>query len=234
MTDATGAFVATVTKVVTSFQRAAAAVEGALIVIDPEAHPRGHRVTSLAAASRAPVLLPRRTPAQGRILAATALHADCPVLCLAAALAWRLEAQLIALHNVAPSLVIPVSVAAGQGLVWPERAPVLPDPARAWRGECLRRACQRLPVQALPVLREDLSASDAIFREARATGADLIVVGARQRNWLQRLLRDDVAAQVVDQAECSLLVTPIDPESSSGSASWHGRFYPSARLEVTC
>lgn len=230
--DATGSFVATVTKVVTRFHPDAAAGEGALVVISPQARALGRRVMSLAAASRAPVLVPLETPACNVILAATDLAADCPVLDLAAALAHRLEAQLVALHNVAPLSVLPVSAVAGQGLVWPERMPVLPDPTLASRSECLRNACQRLPVMPLRVLREESNVSDAISSEARAKGADLIVVGARRRNWLQRLVREGVAAEVVEQAECSVLVAPVVPGSSSGSARGVQLWDP--RWEVSC
>ena len=68
----------------------------------------------------------------------------------------------------------------------------------------------------LRILREESDVSDAISIEARAQGADLIVVGARRRNWLQRVLREGVAAQVVEQAQCSVLVAPVAPGSSSG------------------
>lgn len=203
-----------------------------MIVIPPEGRALGQRAMSLAAASRVPVLVPRKAPANGVILVATDLAANDPVLRLAASLAWQLDAQLVALHNVAPLSVAPVSALVGQGLVWPERVPVFPDPSLASRGEGLRKACQLLPVMPLRILRQESNVSDAISSEARAKGADLIVVGVRRRNWLQRLLREGVAAQVVEQAECSVLVAPVVPGSPGGSARGVQLWDP--RWEVSC
>jgi nucleotide-binding universal stress UspA family protein len=230
--DVTGSFVVSVTKVVTRFRPDAAGGEDALIVISPEARALGQRAASLAASSQVPVLVPRKAPANRVILAATDLAAHVPVLRLAAALASQLDAQLVALHNVAPFAVLPVSAVAAQGLVWPELVPVFPDPALASRSESLRTACQQLPVTPLRIIREESNVSDAISSEARAKGADLIVVGVRRRSWWQRLLREGVAAQVVEQVECSVLVAPLSPEGASGSARGVQLWDP--RWEVSC
>jgi len=51
-------------------------------------------------------------------------------------------------------------------------------------------------------------ASTAIAQLATDCGADLIVVGADNANWLERRLLGAIHERVVDQAGCAVLVTP--------------------------
>ncbi|MEO8181865.1 MAG: universal stress protein [Deltaproteobacteria bacterium] len=91
---------------------------------------------------------------------------------------------------------------------------VLPaDPTRAARAVQLRSATERLPVQERAVMRDEVSAADAILDEAELNGADLVVVGTLQRSWLQRLLSGNVAEQIVNRANCSVLITDQGPPS---------------------
>ena len=49
---------------------------------------------------------------------------------------------------------------------------------------------------------------EALIAAASETGADLIVVGARGRNFLARTLRGSVAERLVARAPCPVLVSP--------------------------
>jgi nucleotide-binding universal stress UspA family protein len=49
---------------------------------------------------------------------------------------------------------------------------------------------------------------EALVAAAFETGADLIVVGARGRSFLERTLRGSVAVRLVARASCPVLVTP--------------------------
>lgn len=48
-----------------------------------------------------------------------------------------------------------------------------------------------------------------IISEARTWGADLIVLGSRDRNWLERVLDPSVSREVTRKADCAVLILPI-------------------------
>jgi nucleotide-binding universal stress UspA family protein len=52
--------------------------------------------------------------------------------------------------------------------------------------------------------------ADAILDEVRRHDAALIIVGIRQRSGFDRWIRGSVAMDVVNRAECSVLVTPLE------------------------
>jgi nucleotide-binding universal stress UspA family protein len=187
-------------------------IRAQLIVVSPCDVGLGRRVTSLACTSGAPVLVARATATRETILAATDLGSGhFPVLRTAAEFGWRLDAPLVAVHNINP-----LSAVIGLASNWPGM--LLPaDPGRAARVERLTNACGRLPVDAQAVVREEVSVVGAILDEGRAQDADLIVVGVRQQNWFERLLSGRVAERVVTSAERSVLVTPIDEASAPTS-----------------
>jgi len=66
-------------------------------------------------------------------------------------------------------------------------------------------------------VRDEPSVADAVLDEARRQDADLVVVGTRPRGWLQQLLAESVARQIVDRSTRSVLVAPIaDPAYDVG------------------
>ena len=157
---------------------------------------------SLAAAAAVPVLVAREATHDETILAATDLESDgYPVLRLAAQLGQQLDAPVVALHNVNPVSCV--------GVAWPMI--VLPAvPAVEARSARLSQVWANLSFGASAVIRDEFNPVDAILWEARKRDADLLVVGTRRRGWFDRLVTGSVAAQVVNRAKRSVLVTPLD------------------------
>ncbi|MEO8181498.1 MAG: universal stress protein [Deltaproteobacteria bacterium] len=87
--------------------------------------------------------------------------------------------------------------------------------------ERLRKACRQLPVPAQAVVRDEVSLADAILDEARVHDADLVVLGAQRRSWLERLFDGGVATRVVNRAQRSVLVTPMSESSTGDSEPLH-------------
>lgn len=50
--------------------------------------------------------------------------------------------------------------------------------------------------------------TEHIVEEAAEWAADLIVLGARDRNWLERMFEASVSQTVAKRAECSVLIVP--------------------------
>jgi nucleotide-binding universal stress UspA family protein len=159
--------------------------------------------TQLARRSGVKVMVAQEPGRRKAILAATDLASDgFPVLQQAARFGQALHAPLTALHNVDPLMVA-------------ERAA-----ARLARGAAtalagarlqvrLADAVRSLPVAATPVVRVEIDPVFAILEEARQNDVDIVVVGVHERSRLERFFRGSVAAQVVQKARRSVLVTPI-------------------------
>ena len=60
------------------------------------------------------------------------------------------------------------------------------------------------------IVRKEFNPVEAILQEARVQDADLVVVGTRSKSWLARVLTGSVAARVVNRANRSVLVTPLE------------------------
>jgi nucleotide-binding universal stress UspA family protein len=162
-------------------------------------------VTSLASAAQVPVLVAHERRGKPAIVAATDLQSQgYPVLREAAVFGQRLEARLVAVHNVEP--VVP-SIA---NTAWT----INPPPLRAVRtapSELLTQAAKRLPVDAEAVILDEFSSAGAILAETRARDADYVVVGTRRRKtWLDQLVSGHVADEIIARASCSVLVLPLD------------------------
>jgi len=188
-------------------------VRACLVVVASRETPGGQTMTSLAHCCKVPILVAREVKMQDAIVAATDLQSpEYPVLRMAAELGACFDAPVVTVHNVNP-----ISVLLGTGVGWPPVSVLPADPTRAARAVQLKRATERLSVEARAVLRDEVSAADAILDEAKLNDADLVVVGTRQRSWLQRLLSGNVAEQIVKRANCSVLITPIDGSASATS-----------------
>lgn len=187
-------------------------LNAALIVVAPGAERAGKRVTHLARSADIPVLVAREATAREAVVAATDLsESSAAVLQSAAALCQRLDAPLVAVHNLTP-----VPLPAG-----PEAALQISLPLHRGieqqRRRSLVEAARTLQVNAEAVLTRELDPAQAILKEARTRDADLIVVGTRPRRWLERLVRGGVSEQVVSQARRSVLVTPLACETDAGA-----------------
>lgn len=187
----------------------ALAIDASLIVVPPGEGRAGEVAVRLARAAQLPVLVARDATFEEAIVAATDLKdRTYPVLRTAASLSRRLDAPVIALHNLTPLMLIPSTrrgsaVAADVGR------------SRAHAREHLERALGRLSNQTAAVVADEVDPVDAILQEAEARNADIITVGTRPRSWFERMLRSSLAARVVDGTERSVLVVPIDAAGRS-------------------
>jgi nucleotide-binding universal stress UspA family protein len=180
-------------------------VRARLVIVAARERRVGRAVTSLAGSCEVPVLVAREMRTEDAIVAATDLQSpDYPVLRAAAELGACLDVRLVAVHNVNP-----ISMLIGTGVGWPPVTVLPADRTRAARAAHLTKATERLAVAATAVVRDEVSAAEAILDEAELHDADLVVVGTRHRTWIHQLLGESVAAQVINRANRSVLVTPI-------------------------
>jgi nucleotide-binding universal stress UspA family protein len=155
----------------------------------------GHRVTKLARLSGVPVLVARRPGATDTIIAASDLNdPKYPVLSQANHLSQALDAPVVMLHNIPSSL--------------PESKFLEAYRELSARQDRLRNALPNVSHDSLVM--SALHTTEAILSVARSRRADMIVVGAHRRGWVERLLAPrGVAAQIVERASRSVLVTPL-------------------------
>lgn len=188
----------------------AGTIDASMIVVPP-LRSGGEGVTALVHAARVPVLVARDRTLGDAIVAATDLE-DCsyPVLRVATHLSRRLAVPLIALHNLSPISVLSAMET------------VLSEPRRRVRTlleierDRLHHAVRELPGSATPVMAEEVDPVEAILREARGGGVDLVAVGARRENWWARWIRRSVTVRVVERAPCSVLVVPMPEGPATG------------------
>lgn len=163
----------------------------------------GSLVAALARSSGVPVLVTRGRGTVRSLLAASDLEDESyPILRKAAELAGEVAADVLLLHDLAER---------GRG---PHRAPLAVVTSAGQRSEqqrqrLLRAAHRWLPRGKIVVTRENDPAR-AIVAQAVDSDVDTIVVGTRPRPWLARGMAQTVAARVVESADRSVLVVPID------------------------
>jgi len=178
-------------------------IDASLIMVSPGESRAGQASAKLACAAQLPVLVARQATFQESIVAATDLREPTyPVLRTAAALSRRLDAPVIALHNMSP-----VALSAPEQIACPATLDTLQSRDRA--REHLEHALSRLSEQSTAVVADEVDLVAAILREAQARNVGLITVGTRPRSWFERLLSSSVAARVIDGTERSVLVVPI-------------------------
>jgi len=176
----------------------------ALIAMPPGVGGLGTTVTQLAELSRVPVFVARATRSHGPIIAATDLEdGEYPVLRRATELAAQLDVSVVAVHNLTH-----IKLMTGPSATWTMTAPPNSELRELYRQK-LVRASKRLHAHAATVVAIEDSPVDAILREARSRNADVVVVGTH-RSWFARVIGASVAAQVVNQARRSVLVTPLE------------------------
>jgi nucleotide-binding universal stress UspA family protein len=182
-------------------------LEAPLIVVAPGPGRLARTVTALAHASARPVLVSRNPASGGTILVATDLEDDDDhVLRRAIDLSARLNARVVAVHNLGGSkltLALDSPVLALSSSV-PDRREREPWQQRLDR---LGVRHQRLTET---VVTQSADAADAILEQARLHGAHTIVVGSRERTWLDRFIAPSVAGEVIDRSDLSVLVIPLE------------------------
>jgi nucleotide-binding universal stress UspA family protein len=150
-----------------------------------------------------PVLIIRGEPSRGPILAATDLsEPSFPAIVTAAEEARLRSRHLLVVFSLDLTGLLmnaPGSPVVDRDLSLPE----IDDMTRSARQQ-LRQALQRAKVRGLPIV-EYGSPVEAILRTAAEFGAGLIVVGAKGRSGVPRLLLGSVAEAVMVNANCSAM-----------------------------
>lgn len=181
--------------------RRAADVGASLVVLPASVSKLGRAATEIACATQVPVLVPRKMGTKDTIVAATSLSVDGnPVLHRAAQLGETLRAPVVAVHNLAP---LPFDT--GSWGAYLDRTITFAE----GMSRRLHDAVGRLSTRATGVVTTATDPTEGILAAAREQEADLVVVGARRRSWIERTLSHDVAASVVNTAKRSVLVEPI-------------------------
>jgi nucleotide-binding universal stress UspA family protein len=124
-------------------------------------------------------------------------------------LARRFDAELIALH-----VAVPRSPAVG----WMSpRAALRAQAVARHHGEQLLEEVRAAAAGAVPAAMELEfgDPADVICERAAARDVDLIVVGSRGLNLLERLLLGSVSSAVVERATCSVLVVRVPAEQTA-------------------
>jgi nucleotide-binding universal stress UspA family protein len=166
---------------------------GTAVVAIPQGLPGGARTASLLLRGpRIPVLvIGDRHRGKHTIVAATDLEDDrVPILRMGAELAQRTHARLLFVHNLAP-----------------------PPPANAaaLASARLRQHSRRLAPSASAVVSARVNVADAIIEVCEAASASLVIVGTRERTWLEELSQgaSTVANRLVRDSGTSVLVLPL-------------------------
>jgi nucleotide-binding universal stress UspA family protein len=174
----------------------------AQLLMVPGTEALGSQVTRLVRSTGLSVLVVRPAGVGTAILAATDLvDLHCPVLHRMAELAGRCRTRLIALH----AMPAHSRALARGGSKTRDRQQRLEAMIRAR----LARAASLGSERAEPRLAIGVDPVDAILREAQTCYAGLLVVGTGARSELRRAMRPSVAARLIEEAGCSVLVTPV-------------------------
>lgn len=172
---------------------------------DSEGAGLGATALRIARHAHCPVLVVRKGPAKGPILAATDLSDPAQgALALASLLSARMSEPMVALHVVDYSPVVVVPEAFGPGI---------PIPVSEEEHKAILKAASERLVEALAKLEakadrlvEEGTPSDRIVAVADQIEASLVVVGTEGGGGLRRMLLGSVAEDVLRQASCSVLL----------------------------
>jgi nucleotide-binding universal stress UspA family protein len=180
-----------------------------LTVVAPSQRLLDSSIESLATQTGIPVLVARSSAELDPfVVAATDLEdTEFPVLRAASKLAQILGAAVIPVHNVSPLPVL-LREALHHPRALSQRAAWI-EIAQERKRSGLERAADELELGQAGVVLSDYDAARGILEEARSRKADLVVVGLRNRSWLERLLSPSVATCIVRDARRSVLITPL-------------------------
>lgn len=165
----------------------------------------GATAVRIARHAHCPVLIVRKGPAKGPVLAATDLSDPAQgALSMAALLSGTIGEPMVAIHVVDYSPVVVVPEAFGPGIP----IPVSEDEHKAIlkaAGEKLIEALTKLEIKADRLIEEGAPA-DRIVATAEQIEASLVVIGTAGGGGLRRMLLGSVAEDVLRQAPCSVLL----------------------------
>jgi nucleotide-binding universal stress UspA family protein len=175
-----------------------------LVIVPPREARSGARVINLAGSCSEPVLVLRTEAGFEQLVAATDLEDDeYPVLRGAVDLGRKLEARILAVHNVSPvTAVLPMEAAFATTLL-------LGADTVKLRAERLARASAQLGCGVHAVVTHQPDTVGVILRHGDATEPTLVVVGTRTKPWLNRFIVKSVSAEVVSRSPSSVLVLPV-------------------------
>jgi nucleotide-binding universal stress UspA family protein len=172
---------------------------------DSEGQGLGATALRIARHAHCPVLVVRKGPAKGPVLAATDLSDPAQgALALASLLATKMGKPMVTLHVVDYSPVVVVPEAFGPGIPIPvseeEHKAILKAAS-----ERLVEALTRLEIKADRLIEEG-PPPERIVAVAEQIEASLVVVGTSGGGGLRRMLLGSVAEDVLRQAPCSVLL----------------------------
>lgn len=172
---------------------------------DSEGKGLGATALRIARHAHCPVLVVRKGPAHGPILAATDLSDPAQgALSMAAILASKTGEPMVALHVVDYSPVVVVPEAFGPGIPIPVSEEEHQAILKA-AGERLVEALAGLEIKADRLVEEG-PPSSKIVGTAELIEASLVVMGTEGGGGLRRMLLGSVAEDVLHEAPCSVLL----------------------------
>lgn len=189
---------------VSEIARRAHELRAELISMAPLEGRSGSIVAALARSAGVPVLVTRRPSTARSLLAASDLEDETyPILRRTAALASEETAEVLLFHDLHPPRQSQ-----------PATAQDSTSAAAARRVEVQRQRLLCAARRWLPggrvVVTDENDPARAIVTQAAQSDVDTIVVGTRPHPWLARRMAQTVAARVVEAADRSVLVVPIE------------------------
>lgn len=167
--------------------------------------PEGRTAERVVRYASTPVLVARRGPTSGKILVATDFStAALPALVFAKTLIENAHVEATLLHVMQPPQPLLPSIASAFG------SPIVPaPPGVVERLEELGKETLDGLAKSYGIGRTEQVEGDpatTIVEQARAIGAEMIVMGSRGRTGLARLVLGSTAEHVIRTAPCSVLV----------------------------
>jgi hypothetical protein len=177
--------------------RHAAELDVSLVVLAASTQQLGLKTSALARTCSKPVLVARGAAPSGPIIAATNPHDDShAIVQYCKELGVLLGTSVVAFHPASASPGLGTSFSRGPELATTETPGAQADGPRS------------------PVTGAVPERANAVLAEAARHRARLIVVGIGLARTSASQRNEDLAAELVDRASCSVLVTPRPPEGS--------------------
>jgi nucleotide-binding universal stress UspA family protein len=205
-----------------------AAHDTSLVVVGEGTHRKGllgrlfwpNVPTRVMRGTTVPIMVTRKSPGTGRILAATTLgEGTAPVMNAVADELARAGGTVTVLHCLEPMAVL-ASAETPTMLVAPT------DEMEAVAEEHMRKAAREAGIEGARFLVEVASPADRILELARTETTDLIVVATHGRTGAARLLLGSVAEEVVRDAPCNVLVVHLGDRDDEEEDDDEGSYEP--------
>jgi nucleotide-binding universal stress UspA family protein len=193
-------------------ENVASRLAAVLVVLPPDEACHDDLAVTVVRDLEIPVLVARAMRPGAAVVAGTDLLRDgYPVVRQGAVLAAQLHGPLTCVHNVPPM----TNAGLARSMPQPPPAPTSAE-LEAWQHR-LDTLVHEVVADSDSVVTNRSSTADAILEVARARDADVVVVGAHARSWLDRLVGDSVASRVVERADRSVLVVPTPSRRRGGA-----------------